>query len=75
MQWPSRTEVWGDRLPQTYAAYAQVARAIAAFEPVSMVCRPEGRGAGSPRLRAWHRNGAAPHRRQLVQGLRPHFSY
>lgn len=41
MQWPSRTEVWGDRLPQTYAAYAQVARAIAAFEPVSMVCRPE----------------------------------
>ncbi len=41
MQWPSRAEVWGDRLPQTYAAYAQVARAIAAFEPVSMVCRPE----------------------------------
>lgn len=41
MQWPSRAEVWGDRLPQAYAAYAQVARAIAAFEPVSMVCRPE----------------------------------
>lgn len=41
MQWPSRAEVWGERLPQAYAAYAGVARAIAAFEPVSMVCRPE----------------------------------
>mgnify|MGYP003667624821 FL=1 len=41
MQWPSRSEVWNDRLPQVHAAYAQVARAIAPFEPVSMVCRPE----------------------------------
>lgn len=41
MQWPSRAEVWGERLPQAYAAYAQVARAISSFEPVSMVCRPE----------------------------------
>jgi agmatine deiminase len=41
MQWPSRGDVWGERLPQAYAAYAQVARAIAEFEPVSMVCRPD----------------------------------
>lgn len=41
MQWPSRSEVWGEQLPQAYMAYAQVARAIAQFEPVSMVCRPE----------------------------------
>ncbi|ABS64412.1 Agmatine deiminase [Parvibaculum lavamentivorans DS-1] len=41
MQWPCRTEVWGERLPQAYAAYAQVARAISSFEPVSMVCKPE----------------------------------
>lgn len=39
MQWPSRGEVWGEQLPQAYAAYARVARAIARFEPVSMVCR------------------------------------
>jgi agmatine deiminase len=39
MQWPSREEVWGQRLPEAYMAYANVARAIAAFEPVSMVCR------------------------------------
>lgn len=41
MQWPSRNEVWGERLPQAYAAYARVARTIASFEPVSMVCKPE----------------------------------
>ncbi|MDO8287951.1 MAG: agmatine deiminase family protein [Parvibaculum sp.] len=40
MQWPSRGEVWGEQLPQAYMAYAQVARAISQFEPVSMVCRP-----------------------------------
>jgi agmatine deiminase len=39
MQWPSRGEVWGEQLPQAYAAYARVARAIARFEPVSVVCR------------------------------------
>lgn len=41
MQWPSRTSLWGERLPEVYAAYARVARAIAEFEPVSMVCRPD----------------------------------
>lgn len=41
MQWPSRSEVWGEQLPQTYMAYARVARAISEFEPVSMVCRQE----------------------------------
>ena len=41
MQWPSRGDVWGEALPQAYQAYANVARAIARFEPVSMVCRPQ----------------------------------
>ncbi len=40
MQWPSRGDVWGERLPQAHFAYAEVARAISRFEPVSMVCRP-----------------------------------
>lgn len=41
MQWPSRSEVWSEpMLPQAYAAYAKVARAIRRFEPVSMVCNP-----------------------------------
>lgn len=41
MQWPTRAELWGERLPQIYRAYADVARAIAHFEPVVMVARPE----------------------------------
>ena len=41
MQWPSRAEVWGERLPEVYMAYARVARTIAEFEPVTMVVRPE----------------------------------
>jgi len=40
MQWPTREEIWKPNLPETYMAYARVARAIADFEPVSMVCRP-----------------------------------
>ena len=39
MAWPCRTRLWGDRLEAARAAYADVARAIAAFEPVTMVCR------------------------------------
>lgn len=40
MSWPSRRELWGDRLPEAKHDYATVARAIAAFEPVTMVCNP-----------------------------------
>ncbi len=38
MAWPCRREVWGTQLPQAKAEYAGVANAIAAFEPVTMVC-------------------------------------
>ncbi len=37
MAWPCRFELWGDRLATARAAYAAVARAIARFEPVTMV--------------------------------------
>ena len=40
MSWPSRLELWGDRLDEAKHDYAAVARAIAAFEPVLMVCNP-----------------------------------
>ena len=40
MQWPSREEIWKPNLPEVYMAYANVARSIAGFEPVSMICRP-----------------------------------
>lgn len=41
MQWPRRPELWGPYLPQAIVAYAAVARAIAAHEPVTMVAHPE----------------------------------
>lgn len=41
MQWPRRASLWGPYLPQAIVAYARVARAIAAYEPVTMVAHPE----------------------------------
>jgi len=40
MAWPSRAELWGDRLAAAKRDYAAVADAIAAFEPVVMICNP-----------------------------------
>lgn len=37
MGWPCRGSLWGDGLEAARAAYAGVARAIAAFEPVTML--------------------------------------
>ena len=41
MIWPCRAEVWGDRIADTKKGYANVARAIARFEPLTMIARPE----------------------------------
>src|SRR3546814_9429261 len=41
MAWPCREDVWGDRMEAAQAAYADVAKAVAEFEPVTMICRPE----------------------------------
>jgi agmatine deiminase len=42
MEWPTTTrkEFWASQFEQAKADYAEVARAIAAFEPVVMVCEP-----------------------------------
>ncbi|MBG6137056.1 agmatine deiminase family protein [Longispora fulva] len=40
MAWPARPELWGERLDEVKGDYAAVARAIADFEPVVMVCQP-----------------------------------
>ena len=39
MAWPCRAELWGDGMDGARAAYAAVARAIAEFEPVTMIAR------------------------------------
>jgi agmatine deiminase len=40
MSWPTRRSLWGNDLDRAYDEYAGVARAVAAFEPVVMVCNP-----------------------------------
>ncbi|MET9600946.1 agmatine deiminase family protein [Streptomyces sp. NPDC006459] len=40
MAWPTREELWGSVLAEVKEEYASVARAIAAFEPVTMVAPP-----------------------------------
>ncbi len=44
MAWPHRAELWGASLSRTQQAYAAVARAIAAFEPVRVIAAPEAVG-------------------------------
>ncbi len=41
MAWPCRAEVWGGDLEPARAAYAEVAKAIAKYEPVTMICNPD----------------------------------
>jgi agmatine deiminase len=41
MAWPCRRELWGDQLQAAMEQYAGVANAVAAFEPVTMVCANE----------------------------------
>jgi agmatine deiminase len=38
MAWPTRLDLWGDQLEPARRDYAATANAIAAFEPVTMVC-------------------------------------
>jgi agmatine deiminase len=38
--WPARTELWGELYPLACQAYAGVARAISAYEPVTFVVPP-----------------------------------
>lgn len=40
MAWPTRAALWGGRLEAARAAYGEVARTIARFEPVSLVVPP-----------------------------------
>ncbi len=44
MAWPNRAELWGTKLSEAKADYAAVARAVARFEPVLMVCIPGSAG-------------------------------
>lgn len=41
MSWPCREETWGGEIEAAREAYAEVAKTISAFEPVTMVVNPE----------------------------------
>lgn len=41
MAWPCREELWGDRLEAARQVTAEIAKAIATFEPVTMLARPD----------------------------------
>ena len=43
MAWPARESMWGELYADAEAVYAEVANAIAAFEPVTMIARPSDR--------------------------------
>lgn len=40
MAWPTRRSLWGELSGQANRDYAEVARTVARFEPVLMICRP-----------------------------------
>jgi agmatine deiminase len=44
MAWPTRRTLWDGLFGQAKLDYAEVARAIAAFEPVVMICQPGDAG-------------------------------
>ena len=50
MCWPSNEDIWGDGLEEVQNNIAEIARAIAAFEPVTMLVRPEEMEAGADLL-------------------------
>ena len=60
MAWPCRAELWRGRLAAARAAYTTVARAIARFEPVTMVVRPSDAAAAMAcrRRTSWRRVAA-----------------
>jgi len=48
MAWPARRDIWGSALPAVREDVARIARAVANFEPVAMVARPD-QAAGAAR--------------------------
>ena len=41
MAWPCRSELWGERTSAARQAYAEMAKTIVTYEPVTMIARPD----------------------------------
>jgi agmatine deiminase len=48
--WPARSDLWGELLAEAHDVYVQVAQAVARFEPVTVVARPEHAEQAADRL-------------------------
>jgi agmatine deiminase len=75
MAWPCRAELWGDHMEAARDAYAEVATAIARFEPVTMVAKP--RSVAEVSLRAGSTAGVSvfslPHDDSWMRDMGPTF--
>ncbi|MDH3700130.1 MAG: agmatine deiminase family protein [Alphaproteobacteria bacterium] len=68
MAWPCREALWGDELPAAREAFAAVAKAIAAFEPVTMIA-PHGLVEEAARLCGRAVDVATPRRGDARAGI------
>lgn len=68
MAWPCREALWGDELPAAWEAFAAVARAIAAFEPVTMMA-PHGLVEEAARLCGPEVDVATPRHGDALAGI------
>ena len=71
MAWPNRVELWGEQLDEAQRDYSLVARAIARFEPVVMVCNPRHEQDGARALRPGRDTARDPDQRLVGTGQRP----
>ena len=71
MAWPCREAPWGGGLDEARRAYAEVAQAIARFEPVTMIARPELVAMASLYCGPGITDAAAAARRRLGARRRP----
>lgn len=73
MAWPCREEVWAGGLDAARRAFAEVARAIAAFEPVTVICRPDLLASASLELGAGIPLLPLPHDDSWMRDIGPSF--
>jgi hypothetical protein len=73
MAWPKRVELWQEHLEAAREDYIRVARAIAAYEPLTMIAHPEQASRGGQEVRSFDQGRLAAHRRLMAARFGSHF--
>lgn len=73
MAWPCREALWGDGLEAARDAFAEVAKAIAEFEPVTMIAKPEALAEVSLRFASGVSCLPMPHDDSWMRDIGPSF--